>query len=121
MIIYIYNDFNYNIYEDPDEDEDVETSKNSSESKMTEVKSEREFDEKSEREFDEGKGSQYSENHDSGKSSDRDNYAKQILPSKEEYDRMSPREQQEVRAAKGAIYSKDEDGEDRDGGSDKGE
>ena len=88
-----------------------------------EKKSEREFDEKSEREFDEGKGSQYSENHDSGKSSDRDNYAKQILPSKEEYDRMSPREQQEVRATKGAIYGKDEDeeGEDRDGGSDKGE
>ena len=85
---------------------------------MTEVKSEREFDEKSEREFDEDKGSQYSEKHDSGKSSDRDNYAKQILPSKEEYDSMSPREQQEGRAAKGAIYGNDE--EDRDGVSDKG-
>ena len=111
-------------WENGDEDEDVETSKNSSESKVTEEKkSEREFDEKSEREFDEDKSSQYSEKRDSGKSSDRDNYAKQILPSKEEYDRMSPREQQEVRATKGAIYGKDEDeeGEDRDGGSDKGE
>ena len=106
-------------WENEDEDEDVETSKNSSESKMTEVKSEREFDEKSEREFDADKDSQYSEKHDSGKSSDRDNYAKQILPSKEEYDRMSPREQQEVRAAKGAIYS--EDGEDRDRENDKDE
>ena len=95
--------------EDEDGDEDVETSKSSFESESSKKRSEDSGSgNKRDRELDESKGSESSEKEEW---SDRDDYAKQVLPSKEEYDQMSPDEQREVREAKGAIYGKgDSDG-----------
>ena len=100
-------------WEDRDKNEDAETSENSFESKSAQKKSTTfESNDKKERTFDKGYDSESDEKHDSEESSDRDSYAKKVLPSKEEYDRMSPEEQRDVRAAKGAIYGKtsDQDG-----------
>ena len=86
-------------------EEDVETSKSSLGSKPSKKRSkDSRSSNKEEKELDEGKDSESS---DKEKWSDQDDYAKKVLPSKEEYDRMSPEEQREVREAKEAIYSKD--------------
>lgn len=97
--------------EDEDGDEDVETSKSSFESESSKKRSEDSGSgNKRDRELDEGKGSESSEKEEW---SDRDDYAKYVLPSKEEYDQMSPDEQGEVREAKGAIYGTGDSGDGR--------
>jgi hypothetical protein len=97
--------------EDEDGDEDVETSKSSFESESSKKRSEDSGSgNKRDRELDEGKGSESSEKEEW---SDRDDYAKYVLPSKEEYDQMPPDEQREVREAKGAIYGTGDSGDGR--------